>query len=276
VNRRPLFAAALVAVVLLPGLALASPAPAVSEAAAVTVSTSGSGGVAAEFAANALALGAAFVPGAGQRYDAVSYRPRSGGRRYDRGPWVSSPVQFHLGGFDPEGDAGQMFVTGFRAGPQIDPHVQVGMGLDWMHKREDQSIVLSESDGPGGTTISTRQQLSESSSDLFPIMAFIQVNADDDLPVIPYAGLAGGYQVLFLSATDYATNQDYNATFGGWAWQAWAGLALPLSGQMRLTGEVFVNNGEASRDTDGPLGITYHETVGLDGGGGRVGLSWGF
>lgn len=273
-NRRPLAAAAVLAVALLPGLALASPAPAVSES-AVTFA-SGAARIPGEFAANTLALASSFVP-AGGRYDAVGYRPRTARRGYDRGPWMASPVQFHIGGFDPEGeDAGEMFVAGFRAGPQIDRHVQVGLGLDWMHKSEDQSIVLSESEGPGGSTITTRQQLSESTSDLFPIMAFIQVNADEDLPVIPYAGLAGGYQVLFLSATDYASREEFDATYGGWAWQAWAGLALPLSGQMRLTGELFLNNGEASRDTDGPLGITYHETVGLDGGGGRIGLTWGF
>lgn len=273
--RRPVFATALMAVVLLPGLALASPAPAVSGAAAVFAS--GVPAAPAEFATNALAIGAAFVPGSQDRYAAVRYRPRSGGRRsYDRGPSLSSPVQLHIGGFDPEGDAGESFVVGFRAGPQIDPHVQVGMGLDWMHKSENQTIILSETDGPGGTTITTEQQLSESSSDLFPVMAFVQVSADEALPVIPYAGLAGGYQVLFLSATDFATREEYDGTFGGWAWQAWAGLALPLSGQARLVGEVFVNNGEATRDTDGPTGITYHEAVSLDGGGARVGFSWGF
>ncbi len=274
VNRRQVSAAVLVAVVLLPGLALASPTPATSEVAVHFASEAGS--VPAEFAANALAIGATFLPGAQQPYAAVRYRPRSGGSRYVRGPLPSSPVQFHAGFFDPEGEAGNSFVAGFRAGPQVDPHIQVGLGLDWMHKSENSTSVISETGGPGGTTITTRQQLSESSSNLFPIMAFMQFNADDNLPVIPYFGVSGGYQVLFLSATDFTTGNEFDGTFGGWAWQAWGGLAMPLSGQARLNGELFVNNGEASRDTDGPTGITYHETVSLDGVGARFGLSWGF
>ena len=69
---------------------------------------------------------------------------------------------------------------------------------------------------------------------------------------------------------------EFDGTFGGWAWQVWGGLAIPLSGQGRLTGEVFVNNGEAHRDVDGPPGITYRETVNLDGTGARFGVNFGF
>ena len=77
--------------------------------------------------------------------------------------------------------------------------MQLGVGVDWMHRSENSSDVISESPGPGGTTITTQRQLSQSSSNLFPMMAFVQVSADDKMPVIPYFGVAGGYQVLFLS-----------------------------------------------------------------------------
>ncbi len=275
-NRRPVTAAVLAAALLLPGMALASPPPAES----VARSLAGDAlTIPAQIASNSFALAATFLPGAEDRYASVRYRPRSRGDRYDRydrGPRVANPVQFHLGFFDPEGDAGNAFVAGLRGGPQVDKHIQVGAGIDWIHKTENSAAILSESAGPSGTTITTQQQLSESSSDLFPLMAFVQVNADESLPVMPYVGLAGGYQVLYLSATDYLTREAFDGTFGGWAWQAWGGVALPLSGQSRLNAELFVNNGEASRDTDGPLGITYHETVSLDGVGGRIGLSWGF
>ena len=279
-NRRPVWAALAAAVVLLPGLALASPTPAASEE---NPSVSGdTPTVPAQFAANALGMAADFLPGAQERYAQdrydVRYRPRERGyRSYARGPMYSSPVQFHLGFFDPSGsDMGNAFVGGFRAGPQVDPHVQLGVGVDWMHRSENSSDVISEAPGPGGTTITTRRQLSQSSSNLFPIMGYVQVNADDNLPVIPYFGIGGGYQVMFLSARDYLTGDKFDGTFGGWAWQAWGGAALPLSRDARLVGEVFVNNGEASRDTDGPDGITYHETVKLDGVGMRFGFDWGF
>ena len=91
------------------------------------------------------------------------------------------------------------------------------------------------------------------------------------------AEIAGEYQVLFLSATDYRTGAGYEATFGGWGWQAWGGAALPLSGRSRLFGEVFFNSGEVGRDVDDPVGgVTYRESVDADGAGMRFGLSWGF
>jgi hypothetical protein len=266
--------AALLATLLLPAAALAGPAPAASVLAlesppAAALPAAAPGFAVAVSPASPTRLSAT-------RWESVRYRPRSRARSHARGPAVSSPVQFHAGFFDAEGDGGNAFVGGFRAGPQVDPHVQVGLGVDWMHKSENATAVLSEQPGPGGTVIVTRQELSESSSNLIPLMAFVQFNADEDLPVIPYFGIGGGYQLLFLSATDFASGLEYEGTFGGWAWQVWGGLALPLSGQARLTGEVFVNNGEAERDVDGPLGITYRETVSLDGTGARFGLQWGF
>jgi hypothetical protein len=159
----------------------------------------------------------------------------------------------------------------------VDPHVQLGFAVDWMRKSENTTAVVSEQPGPGGTTIITRQELAESSSNLFPFMGYLQLSADQDLPLIPYFGLSGGYQLLFLSATDFATGQEFDGTFGGWAWQAWGGIALPLSGQSRIVGEIFVNEGEARRDVeDVATGLEYREIVSLDGVGARFGLSWGF
>ncbi len=272
-NRRLLWAA-LAAAALLPGRALAAPAPAASGTIAFD---SDEPSVPQQFAANAEAIVGGFLSGgqapvAQDRY----YRPRYGERRYERRPMYSSPVQFHAGFFDPTDDTGTSFVGGFRAGPLVDPHIQLGVGVDWMHRAQNESEIISEQPGPGGTTITTRQQLAQSSSNLFPITAFLQVSADDRMPVIPYFGVGGGYEVLFLSATDFQTGDKFDGTFGGWAWQAWGGAAIPLSRDTRVVGEVFVNQGEVSRDTDGPGGITYHETVNVNGVGMRLGLNWGF
>lgn len=271
-NRRPAHAA-LAATLILSGLALASPGHAATAASNLT---HGASLVPAEFAANALGIGAGFVSGTPPRYESVRYRPRTRGGRYGRGPMYASPVQIHLGFFNPNATGADAFDAGFRAGPQVDPRLQLGIGVDWIHKASSESEVISESTGPGGTPITTRRQLSQSSSDLVPVMAFLQMGADDRMPVIPYFGIAGGYQVMFLSATDFTTRERFDATYGGWAWQAWGGAAIPLSGQARLLGEVFVNNGEASRDVEDIFGTTFHETVDLDGVGMRFGVSWGF
>lgn len=204
----------------------------------------------------------------------VHYRPRTGGwgRRTDS----ESVSQIHLGFFDPEGDASREFLVGLRGGPQVDPHIQVGVGLDWSHITDNASSVSRTNDGPGGTQIQATRALSRASTNLFPIMAFVQLSADDDMPVIPYFGLAGGYEVMHLSADDFVDNTSFDATYGGWGWQLWGGAAFPLSGRARVNGEIFVNTAEPSRDVTDPDGITYTESVKAGGIGMRLGIAWGF
>lgn len=206
----------------------------------------------------------------------VHYQPRrSGGmgRRNDS----QSVSQIHLGFSDPEGEASRQFLMGVRGGPMLDPHVQLGVGVDWAHMAENVSSVSHQSPGPGGIPITVQQDLSRASTNLFPIMAFVQVSGDDNMSVIPYFGAGAGYEVMNLTADDYLTGASFDATYGGWGWQVWGGAAFPLSGRVRVNGEVFVNTADLSRDvSDSALGVTYRETVKADGMGMRIGMAWGF
>lgn len=205
----------------------------------------------------------------------VHYRPRRSGsaRRVD----ASSVSQIHLGFFDPDGDPARRFLVGIRGGPMLDAHIQLGVGLDWAHDADNTSSVSSTTIGPGGTPITVQREIARASTDLFPIMGFIQVSAQDNMSVVPYFGASAGYQILNLSADDYESGRSFDATYGGWGWQLWGGAALPLSGRTRLTGEVFVNGAELSRDVDDPFyGASYREKVKADGMGARFGLAWGF
>jgi len=204
----------------------------------------------------------------------VSYRPRRSG--YGRRVDAQGVSQIHAGFFDPEGQPARMFLVGIRGGPMIDSHVQLGAGIEWAHDSDRALSIRSTEIGPGGTPITVQREIARSSTDLFPIMAFIQFSADDDLAVVPYFGAAAGYQIMNLSAEDYDTGEDFDATYGGWGWQIWGGAALPLSGRTRLTGEVFVNGAELNRDVDDPFFGDYRETVSADGVGARFGLAWGF
>jgi hypothetical protein len=211
------------------------------------------------------------------RYEAVRYRPRSRYRRSGPGPGLGTLSQIHIGFFDPEGDVDNGFVGGLRGGPLLDPHVQVGVGVDWVHRSDNQSTLVGTTAGPGGTVITTQRELARSSSNLFPLMGFVQFQADENLPFIPYFGAGGGYEVLFLSADDYVTGASFDATYGGWGWQAWGGAAIPLSGRSRLSGEIFLNECEVHRDVDDPsVGGTVREIVKQNGVGVRVGMTWGF
>jgi hypothetical protein len=205
----------------------------------------------------------------------VHYRPRRQG--WGRAQDAASVSQVHLGFYDPDGDPGRKFLMGLRGGPMIDSRVQLGVGLDWAHQTDNTSSVSHQSIGPGGQVITVKTDLARASTNFFPIMAFAQLSADDDLPVIPYFGVAGGYELMNLSADDFQTGASFDATYGGWGWQIWGGAALPLSGRSRLMGELYVNNAELGRDvTDSTSGNTYRETVNANGLGMRFGLAWGF
>lgn len=208
------------------------------------------------------------------RLEAVGYRPRShapaGGHAH------AAPVQIHAGFFEPEGNGPTRFAFGFRGGPAIDEHLQLGFGTDWYHESESRRVVVGQS-LQGGQPIAVTRVLASASSDLLPFQAFLQVSGGDRFPLIPYLGVAGVYQLLFLSATDYETGAEFDATFGGWGWQAWGGVALPLSGRSRMFGEAFVHKGDVERDIYDPASnLTYREVVNTDGMGMRLGLSWGF
>lgn len=218
----------------------------------------------------------------GTRFEASRYRPRRHPRTYHDRPSDSysrrpeGATQLHLGFLDPEGEtATSGFLAGFRVGMQPDPHVELGGGLDWRHKSERSTEVLTTGPGPGGSEIVTRREVSRSSSDLFPFMGYVQLNADRDLGIVPYFGLAGGYEVLFLSAEDFATGEEFDGTFGGFGWQAWVGASVPLGPRAKFMGEVFINDAELGRDIDDPFtGESFRETVDMDGAGMRFGLSW--
>ncbi|MBI1799307.1 MAG: hypothetical protein HYR73_06435 [Candidatus Eisenbacteria bacterium] len=205
----------------------------------------------------------------------VSYQPRSSYRPHDSGPLLGSQTQIHAGFFAPDGGFSNGFVLGVRGGPMVDPHIQIGFAADWEHRSSQQSTVIASSPGPGGTIIITQRQLSSSSEHTFPMLAYLQVSGDPSRALSPYAGIGGGYQVVWLSATDYASNASFDATYGGWAWQAWAGLRVALSGRSGVIGEAYLHQGEAHRDVYDPFyNATFRESVNRDGYGMRFGLSW--
>ncbi|TMQ71344.1 MAG: hypothetical protein E6K80_05885 [Candidatus Eisenbacteria bacterium] len=212
----------------------------------------------------------------------VRYRPRRWGRppddypqSYGRRPQSFS--QLHIGIQDVDGSEHPGVVVGFRGGLAVDPNVQIGGQVEWRHRGNSDTQVLSESAGPGGTSITVQRDLARSSSDLIPVMGLIQIGGSG-ATAMPYFGLAGGVEILHLSAEDFPTGEQFDGNFAGFGWQGWAGVSMPLSGQARVNVEAFYNGAtDLSRDVDDPTtGETLRESVDMSGAGARVGLAWGF
>ncbi len=214
------------------------------------------------------------------RLESLRYRPR----RYYREPEeeyhsrrTTGFSQIHGGFFNPEGVQSNAPNFGIRAGASIEENVQLGVGVDWSYRSDRRSVLVSESPLPGGGTTRREVELARSSSHLVPIMGVLQISPGGGLPITPYAGIGGGYEFLVVSAQDFQTGQDFDATYGGWGWQLWAGVAFPLSPRARLTTEGFMNRGDLGRDvTDPSTGQTFRELVNVNGVGMRFGLAWGF
>lgn len=259
-----------------------APAPATAPASAVTAMDAG----ALALPALDTAMGAAdtdegaasFVPTEGIRSLSIRRRPRRPWREPSYSPaYARGFSQIHGGFFDPSHDGATGVLFGFRGGTEIDERIQLGAGVDWSHRSDRRTSVVSEAPLPGGGGTVQQLELARSSSDLVPIMAFLQFSPPTGSMVSPYFGIGGGYEVLYVSAQDFSTGLDYDATFGGWGWQAWGGVSLPLSGRTRFNAEVYSNQSEVSRDVDGGFnGLTLREIVNVDGMGMRFGLSWGF
>jgi hypothetical protein len=220
--------------------------------------------------AGSLAYGSTY----GGRNDYIRYRPRSYRRSAYTMPVVS---QIHAGFFDPNGSPSSGFMFGFRGGPMVDPHVQVGISADWEHKSssaEQQFDVGDVGGGVGGVTTTTTSE--GTTTNFVPLLGFIQVGGDDNMSVIPYAGIGGGYEILTLENSGVEIDgTSIDGTYGGWGWQLWAGAGVPLSGQARLFGEGFYNTAEVAQDLDGFQG-PFRVKIDRNGFGARFGVSWGF
>jgi hypothetical protein len=214
-------------------------------------------------------------------YIGIHYRPRSApdtGTSTTRGyQEIFTRTQIYGGVFQlterPDHNAA---MGGLRVGPLLGRHAQLGVLFDWTHSTSQESTNQSQVVGPGGVPINGRYDLSRSSTDVFPLLAFVQLSGWGKLFLMPYVGAGGGYQWVNLYGEDYVNNRTYDATFGGWGWQAWGGVGMPIASNVKLTGEVFISGAHLGRDVPDPYNvIIYHESIDMDGVGARFGLAWG-
>jgi len=222
-----------------------------------------------------LALTSAPAP-ATLELNAVRYQPAQQ-QQYDA-PVNDRPIvsQLHGGYFDASANNTNPFIVGLRAGPMVDKRLQIGLALDWVHQTKNLANVLSTAQGPGSITISTKQDTARALLNLVPIMAFVQASGWGLLGITPYIGASGGYEVLVLSADNFISGQSFEANFGGWGYQVWAGAGIPLGSRTKLNGELFVNEAELGKTVTDANGASAKQTVDMNGIGFRLGLAWGY
>lgn len=177
-------------------------------------------------------------------------------------------IHFHGGLFAPNNSASTGTTFGARLGFNAGSHVLLGVLGDWSFSRKS-LLEPVPSDLPG---LHPNRVLATVDASLIPAMAFLQVKLTDRFPIVPYAGIAGGYEWLILKATDYRTDATASAIYADLAWQGYTGLGLRLSNGLRLDGELFYNGGSLTRDLIDSTGLPFKESVNVNGVGARVGI----
>lgn len=175
---------------------------------------------------------------------------------------------FHLHGglFAPIDVNAPSPTLGLRLGRRFG-HLQAGLLGGWTFERKNLEQPVNNLPG-----LQPQLILARVDGHLLPAMAFIQVNLTETRSLVPYAGIAAGYEWFILSANDYRTGETASARFANWAWESWGGIGIRLDLNMRVDAELFYNGGSLEREVTDSSGQSWSEAVHVNGVGARVGL----
>jgi hypothetical protein len=154
---------------------------------------------------------------------------------------------------------------GVRLGRRLGAHLQGGLLVDWTFERKNLEQPINGLPG-----LQPHLILARADGQLIPVMAFFEVSLTEKRFLVPYAGIAAGYEWLLLHANDYRTGETASATYANVAWQGWGGLGIRLDPGLRVDFELNYNGGSLERNATDSSGL--REAVRVNGVGARVGL----
>jgi len=157
--------------------------------------------------------------------------------------------------------------VGMRYCKHVNSHVQIGLLTGFAYKG---SRVEAPAAGTQGGE--AQVELARTDARLVPLMGFMQVDLTDRFWLVPFVGIAAGYEWLRLNTRDNRTGEDSMVTYGNIAWEGYAGTGVRLTKRVRVNGELFYNGGSLERRFLEPDGSTSREAVHVNGVGVRFGL----
>jgi hypothetical protein len=139
---------------------------------------------------------------------------------------------------------------GMRLGRRLGAHLQGGLLVDWTYERKNLEQPINGLPG-----LQPHLILARADGQLIPMMLFLEVSLTEKRYLVPYGGIAGGYEWLLLGANDYRNGASASATYSNIAWQGWAGVGIRLDPGLRFDVELNYNGGS--------LGAARHRRSGL-------------
>jgi len=180
---------------------------------------------------------------------------------------ASWSLHLHGGLFEPVDVNAPSPTVGMRLGRIIAPHLSGGLLTGWTFRRKN-----LEQPVPGIPGLKPSLILARADGQLVPLMGYLQVNLTEKRFLVPYAGIAAGYEVFRLTANDYRTSQSAKASYSNFAWEGWGGFGMRLDQTVRVDGELFYNGGSLERTVTDSSGNSWREAIDMNGIGARVGL----
>ena len=188
---------------------------------------------------------------------------------------AQSVIKIKIGTFNPK-DAKAGFIVGISTGRQVDERVDFGIGADLFIRKFTQETAVGEVDSLGQITPEVTQTEISYSMYGLPIMVHIDARILPDAPVIPYVGIAGGYELLFSREANYLEDRKDNRLYGGFGWQAMVGAEYPFGSSSAILGEILYNGCTLSRSQgSSEAGFPLHEELDFSGFGFRLGFRLG-
>ena len=154
---------------------------------------------------------------------------------------------------------------GVRLGRRLGAHLQGGFLIDWTFERKNVEQPINGLPG-----LQPQLILARADGQLVPVMAFFEVSLTEKRFLVPYGGIAAGYEWLSLKAENFVTGQSATASYANFAWQGWGGMGIRLDKGLRVDFELSYNGGSLERDSPDTPGLK--EAVRVNGVGARVGL----
>ena len=184
---------------------------------------------------------------------------------------AQSFVTVKVGSFNPQ-DAKAGLIVGISTGRQVDERVDFGLGADLFLRKFTQETTVEDT---AGGLIDPQQVQKEIDYSLYalPIMIQLNIRVLPQAVVIPYVGLAGGYEIVFSREANYITGDKDNRLYGGFGWQVMLGGEYPFGSASGVLAEIFYNGCTVSRNKgSSDLGFPISEELDFSGLGFRVGV----
>jgi hypothetical protein len=166
--------------------------------------------------------------------------------------------------------SGTASIAGMRYSKHYTSHIQGGLLAGFAYKGTKVEAPAA------GTESGESIELARTDAGMIPLMGFMQVDMTERFFLVPFVGIAAGYEWLSLHTVDHRTGQDSTLTYGNIAWQGYGGLGVRLTSRVRVNTELFYNGGSLERSVLDPNGDEWREAVHVNGVGARVGLDMVF